>query len=83
MATASTSTSLFDHSILESSPKLQPLELRNNETCFSDGDLTTEFDSCISTHLQTLATKDKKIREFILVLEAQNRIKSNGNFPQR
>ena len=76
MATASTSTSLFDHSILESLPKLQPLELSNNETCFSDVDLTTEFDSCVSTHLQTLAAQDEKIRKFLPFIEAQNRIKS-------
>ena len=76
MATASTSTLLTDHSILESLPKLRPLELSNEETCFSDGEFTNEFDSCVSTHLQTLAAKDKKIREFLPIWEAQNRIKS-------
>ena len=76
MATASTSTFLSDHSILESLPKLRPLELSNEETCFSDGEFTNEFDSCVSTHLQTLAAKDKKIREFLPIWEAQNRIKS-------
>ena len=76
MATASTSTLLSDHSILESLPKLRPLELSNEETCFSDGEFTNEFDSCVSTHLQTLAAKDKKIREFLPIWEAQNRIKS-------
>ena len=65
MATASTSTSLSDRSIFESSPKLPPLELSN-----------TEFDSCASTQLQTLATKDKKIREFLPFWEAEIRIKS-------
>ena len=76
MATASTSTLLSDHSIPESLPKLRPLELSNEETCFSDGELTNEFDNCVSTHLQTLAAKDKKIREFLPIWEAQNRIKS-------
>ena len=76
MATTSTSTLLSDHSILESLPKLRPLELSNEETCFSDGEFTNEFDSCVSTHLQTLAAKDKKIREFLPIWEAQNRIKS-------
>ena len=76
MATSSTSTFLSDHSILESLPKLRPLELSNEETCFSDGEFTNEFNSCVSTHLQTLAAKDKKISEFLLIWEAQNRIKS-------
>ena len=76
MATTSTSTLLSDHSILESLPKLRPLGLSNEETCFSDGEFTNEFDSCVSTHLQTLAAKDKKIREFLPIWEAQNRIKS-------
>ena len=76
MATSSTSTFLSDHSILESLPKLRPLELSNEETCFSDGEFTNEFNSCVSTHLQTLAAKDKKISEFLPIWEAQNRIKS-------
>ena len=76
MTTASTSTLLSDNSILESPQKLRPLELSNNETSFSDDDLTNEFDSCVSTHLQTLAAQDKKIREFLPFIEAQNRIKS-------
>ena len=69
MATALTSTSLSDLSVLKSSSKLS-----DNETCFSDGDLITEFYNCISTHLQTLSLYDKNIHEFLTNGEAQNRM---------
>ena len=64
MATASTSTSLSDHSVLKSLSKRS-----NNETCFSDGDLTTEIYDCVSTHLQTLS-----FHEFLTIGRAQNRM---------
>ena len=73
MATASTSTSLSDHSVSKSLSKLRPLELSNDETCFLDGDLVVEFYIAIFTHLQTLSPYDKNIREFLIV-EAQNRM---------
>ena len=65
MATALTSTSLPSNSILELLPKLRPLDLSDNETCFSDGELTSEFDDCVSAHLETLAAKDKTTRDFL------------------
>ena len=74
MATASTSTSLSDHSVSKSLSKLRPLELSNNETCFLDGDLIVEFYIAIFTRLQTLSPYDKNIREFLTTVEAQNRM---------
>ncbi|XP_022797516.1 uncharacterized protein LOC111335786 [Stylophora pistillata] len=76
MATALTSTSLPSNSILELLPKLRPLDLSDNETCFSDGELTSEFDDCVSAHLETLAAKDKTIRDFLPIWEAQSRVKA-------
>ena len=60
MATALTSTSLSDHSVLKSLSKLS-----NGETSFSAGDLIIEFYDCISTRLQTLSLDDTNIREFL------------------
>ena len=74
MATASTSTSLSDHSVSKSLPKLRPLELSNNETFYLEGDLIVEFYSTIFTRLQTLSPYDKNIREFLTIVEAQNRM---------
>ena len=76
MASGSISTSLPNNPVLELLPKLRPLELSNYETCFSDGNLAAEYDNCVSTHLQSLATKDKKLREFLPIFEAQKRVKS-------
>ena len=50
------------------------MELSNNETCFLDGDLIVEFYIAIFTHLQTLSPYDKNIREFLIIVEAQNRM---------
>ena len=60
MATASTSTSPSDLSVLKSSSKLS-----DNETCFADGHLT---------RLKTLSLHDKNIHEFLTNRETQNRM---------
>ena len=64
MATASTFTSPSDLSVLKSSSKLS-----DNETCFSDGDLTTEIYDYVPTHPQT-----SSFHEFLTSGRAQNRM---------
>ena len=73
MATSSTagSPSVQVHQELT---KLQPVEFSSRENSFSETRLDGKYDECLSSHLKTLAPKDKKLRELILRLEAEERI---------
>ena len=54
--------------------KLQPVEFSSRENSFSETRLDGKYDECLSSHLQSLAPKDKKLRELIPRLEAEKRI---------
>ena len=73
MATSSTagSPSVQVHQELT---KLQPVEFSSRENSFSETRLDGKYDECLSSHLQSLAPKDKKLRELIPRLEAEKRI---------
>ena len=73
MATSSTagSPSVQVHQELT---KLQPVEFSSRENSFSETRLDGKYDECLSSHLKTLAPKDKKLRELIPRLEAEERI---------
>ena len=73
MATSSTaeSPSVQVHQELT---KLQPVEFSSRENSFSETRLDGKYDECLSSHLKTLAPKDKKLRELIPRLEAEKRI---------
>ena len=73
MATSSTagSPSIQVHQELT---KLQPVEFSSRENSFSETRLDGKYDECLSPHLKTLAPKDKKLRELIPRLEAEERI---------
>ena len=73
MATSSTagSPSVQVHQELT---KLQPVEFSRRENSFSETRLDGKYDECLSSHLKILAPKDKKLRELIPRLEAEERI---------
>ena len=73
MATSSTagSPSVQVHQELT---KLQPVEFSSRENSFSETRLDGKYDECLSSHLKTLAPKDKKLQELIPRLEAEERI---------
>ena len=73
MATSSTagSPSVQVHQELT---KRQPVEFSSRENSFSETRLDGKYDECLSSHLQSLAPKDKKLRELIPRLEAEKRI---------
>ena len=54
--------------------KLQPVEFSSRENSFSETRLDGKYDECLSSHLKTLAPKDKKLRELIPRLEVEERI---------
>ncbi|PFX29300.1 hypothetical protein AWC38_SpisGene5943 [Stylophora pistillata] len=49
----------------------KPVEFSSPETCFSEAKLEHKYEELVSSHLQTLALKDMKVRELILSLEAK------------
>ena len=76
MASCSTSTSQSGNTLSELPVKLQPFESMCFEDCFSAGNLDTEYNDCVSTDLKHLAATDKKLLEWVTILEAQKRIKT-------
>ena len=77
MASCSTSSPPSSNPLPELLSKLRPFELSSqHEACFSDGILDTEYNNCVSSELESLAAKDKKLCELRPFLEAQKRIKS-------
>ena len=77
MASCSTSSPPSSNPLPELLSKLRPFELSSpQEACFSDGILDTEYNNCVSSELESLAAKDKKLCEIRPILEAQKRIQS-------
>ena len=76
MASCSTSTSPSGNTLPELPSKLRPFESMAFEGCFSDGNLDTEYNDCVSTALKSLAATDKKLLEWIPIFEAQKRMKT-------
>ena len=73
MATSSTAGSPSVQ-VYQELTKLQPVEFSSRENSFSETRLDGKYDECLSSHLKTLAPKDKKLRELIPRLEAEERI---------
>ena len=76
MASCSTSSAPSINPFPELLSKLRPFELSSHESCFSDDVLDTEYNKCLSSELESLAAKDKKLSELRPFIEAQKRIKS-------
>ena len=74
MASCSTSTSQSGNTVPDLPSKLMPLESTGFHVCFSADNLDTEYNNCVSTDLKSFAAKDKRLLEWVTLLEAQNRI---------
>ena len=75
MASCLTSTSLSGNTFPELPSKLRPFESMGYQGCFSEGNLNTEYNDCVSTDLKNLAATDKKLLEWVPIFEAQKRFK--------